>query len=159
MPGLTYVTYESVQLLPWGRATSFVSMYGSGRCIGTVAASKAGELMNTWHLILLVAIVLLVPLSRVARARWVPITIGLFFSLLQLLILTLWLDAKVRAQLVAEIEANREVQHVSKAARIVVHAQMPMRLAAGLASVGLFVTICCWSGASRARRFDSVDKK
>lgn len=115
--------------------------------------------MNSVHAIWVVAIVLLVPLSRVARARWVPITIGAVFSLLQILVLALGMDANVRKELVAEIEAKRGVQHVSKTAGIIMHAQMPMRIEAGLASIGLLVTICCWSGAPRARRSDGVDKE
>ena len=115
--------------------------------------------MNSLHVILLVVIVLLVPLSRVARARWVPITIGAFFCLLQLLILSLGLGANLRKALVSEIEANRGVQHVSKTAGIILHAQMPMRIAAGLASVGLVVTIFCWSGAPKTRRPDELDKQ
>jgi hypothetical protein len=115
--------------------------------------------MNSLHAILVVAIVLIVPLSWVARARWVPITIGVVFSLFQILILALGMDANVRKELVAEIEANRGVQHVSKTAGIITHAQMPKRIAAALASMGLLVTICCWSGAPRARRSDGVGKE
>ena len=115
--------------------------------------------MNSLHVVLAVAIVLLVPLSRIARARWVPITIGALFCLLQLLILTLGLQADLREKLVSEIEANRGVQHVSKTAGIILHAQMPMRIAAGLASVGLVVTIFCWSGAPNRRRPDELDKQ
>lgn len=38
----------------------------------------------------------------------------------------------MRAQLVSEIEANRGVQHVSKTAGIILHAQSPMRITAAL---------------------------
>lgn len=115
-------------------------------------------MINSLHIVLVVAIVLLVPLSRIARARWVPITIGAFFCILQLLIFSLWLGVNVRKALVAEIEADRAVQHVGKAASIVMSAQLPMRIAGGLASVGLLVTIICWSGAPSTRRTDEVDK-
>lgn len=47
--------------------------------------------MNLLNAVLGIAIVLLLPLSRFARARWVPITIGALFSFLQLLILSLWM--------------------------------------------------------------------
>lgn len=115
--------------------------------------------MNLLNAVLGIVIVLLVPLSRFARARWVPITIGALFAFLQLLILSLWMDADVRAQLVSEIDANRGVQHVSKTAGIIRHAQSPMRITAALASIGLLVTICCWSGAPPARRSDGADKE
>jgi hypothetical protein len=115
--------------------------------------------INSLHIVLAVAIVLLVPLSRIARARWVPITIGVFFCLLQLLILALGLQANLRENLVAEIEANRAVQHVGTTAGIILYAQMPMRIAAGLAGFGLFVTIICWSGPPSTRRTEEVDKQ
>jgi hypothetical protein len=116
-------------------------------------------MINSLHVVLVVAIVLLVPLSRIARARWVPITTGAFFCSLQLLILSLGLGVNLRKTLVAEIEANRAVQHVGTTAGIILYAQLPMRIAAGLASVGLLVTIICWSGAPSTKRTDEVDKQ
>jgi hypothetical protein len=63
----------------------------------------------------------------------------------QLLALGLWVDAEARRVLVSEIQEGRGVQHVSKISSAIKHAQMPVRVTAILAGIGLFVTVCCWA--------------
>jgi len=47
--------------------------------------------------------------------------------------------------LVSEIQAGRSLQHVGNVNVAVKHAQMPVRVTAILAGIGLFVTVCCWA--------------
>jgi len=105
----------------------------------------AGVFMQYSHVLLLAAIVAVMLLSRVARAKWIPIVIAAGFLSVQFVALGVWLDAEARRVLVSEIQAGRSLQHVGNVNVAVKHAQMPVRVTAILAGIGLFVTVCCWA--------------
>lgn len=101
--------------------------------------------MTYFQLFLVAGIVAVIALSRVARARWIPIVIAAGFLSVQLLALGLWVDMEARRVLVSEVQEGRGMQHVSKISSAIKHAQMPARATAILAGIGLFVTVCCWA--------------
>jgi hypothetical protein len=103
-----------------------------------------GAEMNYAHALLIAAIVTVIVLSRVIRAKWIAVVAGAAFALVQCLELGLGLDAEARRVLVSELQAGRGVQHVSQINAAIKHAQIPVRMTVLLAGIGLFVTICCW---------------
>lgn len=101
--------------------------------------------MTPFNLALLIFIVLLIPLSRWVRARWVPILIASLFFALMALEIMLGLGVPTRAYVVGELEAGRMMQPVPKVVRDIAKAQSSAHTRILILGLGLLVTVCCWS--------------
>lgn len=115
--------------------------------------------MTYVHAFLLAAIGGVIAISRFARAKWIPVLIAAGFLSLQLFALGVSIDARARRVLVTEVEAGRGVQHVSEISRALKHEQMPARLTAILAGIGLFVTVVCWAAPHRVSLMVSTKRE